>query len=65
MLMASYLIDTSCEAIKHRSMIARFGDSLDEKGISITPDPFREAYNLQSISTTQRKGSGGRDVESD
>ena len=55
-----YLIDTSCEAIKHQSVIARFGDSLDEKGISITPDPFREAYNV-----TQRKESGGRDAKSD
>ena len=32
-------IDTSCEAIKHQSKIARFGDSLDKKGIGITPDP--------------------------
>ena len=60
-----YLIDTSREGIKHQSMITRFGDSLDKKGISITPDPFREAYNLLSISTTQGKGSGGRDAKSD
>ena len=40
-------IDTSCEAIKHQSTIARFGDSLDKKGIGITPDPFGVgAYNL-------------------
>ena len=40
-------IDTSCEAIKHQSTIARFGDSLDKKGIGITPDPFGAgAYNL-------------------
>ena len=41
------LIDTSCEAIKHQSTIVRFGDSLDKKGIGITPDPFgASAYNL-------------------
>ena len=46
------LIDTSCEVIKHQSTIARFGDSLDKKGIDITPDPFGAgAYNLQSINT--------------
>ena len=40
-------IDTSCEAIKYQSTIARFGDSLDKKGIGITPDPFGVgAYNL-------------------
>ena len=41
------LINTSCEAIKHQSTIAIFGDSLDKKGIGITPDPFGVgAYNL-------------------
>ena len=40
-------IDNSFEAIKHQSTIARFGDSLDKKGIGITPDPFGAgAYNL-------------------
>ena len=53
------LIDTSCEAIKHQSTIARFGDSLDKKGMGITPDSFRAgAYNLQSINVLQPKGLG-------
>ena len=40
-------IDTSFEAIKHQSTIARFGDSLDKKGIGITSDPFGAGtYNL-------------------
>ena len=33
-------INTSFEAIKHQLTIVRFGDSLDKKGIGITPDPF-------------------------
>ena len=33
-------INTSFEAIKHQLTIARFGDSLDKKGIGITTDPF-------------------------
>jgi len=45
------VIDTSCEAIKHQSTIAKFGDSWEKKGIGNTPDPFGAgAYNLQSIS---------------
>ena len=35
------------EAIKRQSTIARFANSLDKKGIGITPDPFGAgAYNL-------------------
>ena len=50
-------IDTSCEAIKHQSTIARFGDSLDRKGI---PDPFGAgAYNLQSIGALRLKDLAG------
>ena len=50
------LIDTSCEAINDQLTIARFGDSLDKKGIGITPDPFGEdAYNLQSIGAPPEK----------
>ena len=49
------MIDTSCEIIKHQLTIARFGDSLDKKGIGITQD----AYNLQSIKCHPReKGPG-------
>ena len=58
-LMMQSPIDTSCAAIKHQSTIARFGDSLDKKGIGITPDPFGAGtYNLQSISVLRPKGLG-------
>ena len=33
-------IDTSCEAIKHQSTIARFGDSLDKKRYRHYTRPF-------------------------
>jgi len=49
------VINTSCEAIKHQSTIARFADSWDKKGIGITPDPFGAgAYNLQLISALRQ-----------
>ena len=55
------LINTYCEAIKHLSTIARFGDSLDKNGMGITPDPFGVgAYNPQSISALQPKGLGDK-----
>ena len=41
-------IDTSCEAIKHQSTIARFGDSLDEKGIGIIPDLLERALIISN-----------------
>ena len=54
--MMSVLERHLCEAINHQLTIARFGDSLDKKGIGITPDPFGGgAYNLQSISATPEK----------
>ena len=57
--MMYFPIDTSCEAIKHQSTIARFGDSLDKKGIGITPDSFRAgAYTLHLISALEPKGLG-------
>ena len=50
-------IDTSCEAIKHQSTITRFGNSVDKKGMGITPDPFGAgAYNILLISALLPKG---------
>ena len=40
MMSVTSLIDPSCETTKHQLTIVRFGDSLDKKGIGITPDSF-------------------------